>query len=90
MDNSPQGVILFSMGSNIRGVDLPLEKRQALLQAFGRLKENVLWKFEEQLPDVPKNVKIMNWVPQSDVLGNNYEIKHSNTKLILFYSPSKS
>lgn len=70
LDNSKNGVILFSMGSIARSADFPEEKRNALIKSFAKLKENVLWKWEdENLPNLPKNVKIMKWIPQSDVLG---------------------
>lgn len=72
------GVIYFSMGSNIKSKDLPLATRQVLLQAFGGLKQRVLWKFEqEQLEDQPANVLISKWFPQLDVLA------HSNVKLFI-------
>lgn len=70
LDNSKNGVILFSMGSNLKSSDLPPEKRDAILRVFGRLKQNVLWKWEsEKLPGQPKNVKLMKWLPQTNILG---------------------
>lgn len=48
---------------------MPLEKRQALLDAFSELPYKVLWKYEgSDVNDLPKNVKAMQWVPQQDVL----------------------
>lgn len=79
MDNSQDGVILFSLGTNVKGTDLPPETTQALLKAFSRLKQNILWKFEGELPNLPKNVKIMKWLPQSDILG----MKNSNGIVIV-------
>lgn len=59
------------MGSHLKSAQLPEEKKRAILRAFAKLKQNVLWKFEDDtLEDVPENVKISKWVPQSDVLGN--------------------
>ena len=66
------------MGSHLKSVQLPLEKRKAILKAFSRLKQDVLWKFEEDsFPDLPKNVKISKWLPQSDILA------HPNLKLFI-------
>lgn len=53
------------------------EKIAMFLQAFAKLEQNVLWKFEAELENVPKNVMISKWLPQSDVLGkipSNIEI----------------
>ncbi|KRG01688.1 UDP-glycosyltransferase UGT5 isoform X2 [Drosophila mojavensis] len=72
------GVIYFSMGSNIKSADLPVERRDVLLQAFGKLKLRVLWKFEgEVLTNQPANVLISKWFPQPDILA------HPNVKLFI-------
>lgn len=70
MNNSKNGVVLFSMGSNLKSKDLKPELRAAILKSFSKIKQNVLWKFETSLPDAPSNVKVMSWLPQQDVLGN--------------------
>jgi hypothetical protein len=59
------------LGSNLKSALLPNEKRQILLNTFSKLKETVLWKWEEDtLPGKPANVHIAKWLPQQDVLGN--------------------
>ncbi|XP_972349.3 UDP-glycosyltransferase UGT5-like isoform X1 [Tribolium castaneum] len=71
LDGSKDGVIVFSMGSNLKSSDLPRDKRDAILRAFSKLKQNVLWKWEEEeLPGQPKNVKLMKWMPQTDILAH--------------------
>jgi UDP:flavonoid glycosyltransferase YjiC (YdhE family) len=70
LDDSKEGVILFSMGSNLKSKDLKPEVREILLKSFAKIKQKVLWKFEADLPDAPKNVKIMNWLPQQDILAH--------------------
>ncbi|XP_062544090.1 UDP-glycosyltransferase UGT5-like isoform X1 [Armigeres subalbatus] len=78
MDNATDGVIYFSMGSNIKSKDLPKEKRDALLSVFSKLKQKVLWKWEdEKLPGKPDNVFIQKWWPQDDILA------HHNVKLFI-------
>ncbi|KAF2888037.1 hypothetical protein ILUMI_18136 [Ignelater luminosus] len=78
LDSSEEGVVFFSMGSNFRSIDLPEEKREILLKTFGKLKQNILWKWEEEnLPGKPSNVKISKWLPQTDVLA------HPNIKLFI-------
>lgn len=69
LDSAKEGVIYFSMGSNLKSKDLPLETREGILRVFSKLKEKVLWKFEEDLPGRPANVKIEKWLPQQDILG---------------------
>ncbi|XP_055628473.1 UDP-glycosyltransferase UGT5-like [Toxorhynchites rutilus septentrionalis] len=78
MDNATDGVIYFSMGSNIKSKDLPIEKRDAILQVFLKLKQKVLWKWEdENLPSKPANVLIQSWWPQDDILA------HPNVRLFI-------
>ncbi|XP_058123356.1 UDP-glycosyltransferase UGT5-like [Anopheles ziemanni] len=78
LDGSPQGVIYFSMGSNIKSSQLPVEKREAILRVFAKLKQTVLWKWEDEtLPNRPKNVIVKAWWPQDDVLA------HPNVRLFI-------
>lgn len=70
MDNAKHGVIYFSMGSFLKSTDLPRPLVAELLKMFGQLKQTVIWKFETDLPDVPKNVHIVDWAPQPSILGN--------------------
>lgn len=69
MDEAENGVVLFSMGSNLKSSDLDEEKRKAILGAFGKIKEKVLWKYEDDIEDLPENVKLVKWLPQQDLLG---------------------
>ncbi|XP_076249991.1 UDP-glucosyltransferase 2-like isoform X2 [Rhynchophorus ferrugineus] len=81
LDNSPQGVIYFSMGSNVNSKDMPKELKQEIIKSFSKLKENVLWKYEDDtLTDLPKNVKIEKWLPQQDILA------HPNIKLFITHA----
>lgn len=69
MDNAKYGVIYFSLGSNLKSKDLPEHYKKNLLKMFGELKQTVIWKFEEALPKLPKNVHILQWAPQTSILG---------------------
>ncbi|KAG5891753.1 hypothetical protein JTB14_012487 [Gonioctena quinquepunctata] len=84
MDNSKNGVILFSLGSNVKTDQLSLEKRKVFLDALGELKETVIWKFESELSNLPKNVIIREWVPQTEILA------HPNTKLFISHGGAMS
>ncbi|XP_053677533.1 UDP-glycosyltransferase UGT5-like [Anopheles nili] len=78
LDNATNGVIYFSMGSNIQSSQLPVEKREAILRVFAKLKQTVLWKWEnETLPNKPSNVFVKAWWPQDDVLA------HPNVRLFI-------
>lgn len=78
MDESKDGVIYFSMGSHLQSAEFPEEIKRSILKVFSRLKQNVLWKFEDDtIKDLPKNVKISKWLPQSDILA------HPNLKLFI-------
>lgn len=65
------------MGSNIKSSQLSADKRNAILRTFSNIKQKVLWKFEEDLPNKPANVMISKWLPQDDVLS------HPNVKLFI-------
>lgn len=68
LDEAKDGVIYFSMGSNLKSKDLPQQLKDDFLKLFGSLKQKVLWKFEEELPNLPKNVQILQWAPQKSIL----------------------
>ncbi|KAJ8711856.1 hypothetical protein PYW08_008810 [Mythimna loreyi] len=70
IDNSKHGVIYFSMGSFLQSNSLPKPLVAELLRMFGGLKQTVIWKFETDLPDVPKNVHIVHWAPQQSILAH--------------------
>lgn len=70
MDQAKEGVVYFSMGSNLRSADMPLKVREAILRVFSKLKVKVLWKWEQEtLPGQPANVKLSKWLPQQEILG---------------------
>jgi glucuronosyltransferase len=70
LDEAADGVIYFSMGSNLQSHLMPESKRNAFLGAFSKLKQHVLWKWEsDTLPGQASNVKFGKWLPQTDILG---------------------
>lgn len=71
LDQSSNGVIVFAMGSLLPSSKMPLKQRHILLNAFARLKQNVIWKFEDDsMTNIPPNVRIQKWLPQSDILAH--------------------
>ncbi|XP_055918221.1 UDP-glycosyltransferase UGT5-like [Eupeodes corollae] len=78
LDSAEHGVIVFSWGSMVRTETLAPEKLEAILKAFKRLKQKVIWKWENNtLPHQPKNVFISKWLPQKDILS------HPNVKAFM-------
>lgn len=71
LDNSKNGVIYMSLGSNVKSKDLSPEILAIFLKVFGNSTYNVVWKFEaDNLPNKPDNVFISKWLPQSDLLAH--------------------
>ncbi len=80
IEESGDGIILCSFGSIISSI--PKEIMENLLKAFSRLKQRVVFRFDStyakfKLENVPANVKLMDWVPQNDLLA------HKNMKLFI-------
>ncbi|XP_050501045.1 UDP-glycosyltransferase UGT5-like isoform X4 [Diabrotica virgifera virgifera] len=84
MDNSKEGVILFALGTNVKPSSFSEDKRKAILDALGKLKQTVLWKFKGNLTNIPKNVIIKKWLPQRDLLA------HPNLKLFISHGGALS
>ncbi|XP_013139727.1 PREDICTED: UDP-glucuronosyltransferase 3A1-like [Papilio polytes] len=76
-DNARNGFIYFSMGSMLKSSRIPDIIKKGLLDVFSKLKQTVIWKFEEDLLDRPKNVHIVSWAPQWSILA------HPNCKLFI-------
>ncbi|XP_034255447.1 UDP-glucuronosyltransferase 2B15-like [Thrips palmi] len=70
MDEAEHGVVYFSLGSLVRSDTLPKSSVRALLAAFAALPQRVLWKYEDSSLELPPNVRIAAWLPQSDVLAH--------------------
>lgn len=69
LDEATQGVVYVNFGSNVRSSELPIEKRDALINVFKRLNQTVLWKWEaENLDQKPENVVVRKWFPQQEIL----------------------
>lgn len=84
VNDAPNGVIYFSMGSLIKAHSFPEERRAAFLNVFSKIKQRVLWKWEnDSIPNQPPNVMIQKWMPQFDILCNYIlTIKYIHTYLL--------
>lgn len=75
LDTAEHGVIYISFGSMVRADTLPEEKREAILHSISKLKQRVLWKWEnDTIPNQPSNLFIRKWMPQRDILCKNFSI----------------
>lgn len=74
-----EGVILFSMGTNVKSSDIQPDKLQAFFNVFSKLKQKIIWKWEDdKIPaKKPSNVLMQNWLPQDDILA------HPNVRLFI-------
>ena len=70
------GLIIVSFGSHFS--EFPVELANKFLTAFSQFKETIFWRMENlDNLKIPKNVHILKWLPQNDMLG------HRKTKLFL-------
>ncbi|XP_018561622.1 UDP-glucuronosyltransferase 2B31 [Anoplophora glabripennis] len=84
LDRAGEGVIYFSLGTNVRSHHLSKGLIQAFVDTFRELPYKVLWKFERDVPEKSSNVKIVRWLPQQDVL------RHKNVILFMTQCGSQS
>ncbi|XP_022117736.2 UDP-glucosyltransferase 2 [Pieris rapae] len=77
MDNAKHGVIYFSMGSNLRSMDMTAFMKTSIMNMFGQLNETVIWKYESDWDNIPSNVHLVKWAPQQSILA------HPNLKLFI-------
>lgn len=70
LDGAKNGVVYVNFGTNVQSSELPMEKKNAFLNVFRKLKEVVIWKWEESnLENKPDNVIIRKWLPQKEIFG---------------------
>uniref|UniRef100_A0A1I7UN89 glucuronosyltransferase n=1 Tax=Caenorhabditis tropicalis TaxID=1561998 RepID=A0A1I7UN89_9PELO len=77
LDSGSKGVILFSFGTQVPTSKVPIEIRKNFLTAFKKFPDFLfLWKYDnltddsELFENVP-NVHRVEWLPQTDLLGDN-------------------
>lgn len=59
----------MSFGSLVRSSTLPKSTISMFMRAFANIPQTVVFKYEEDLADVPKNVVLRKWLPQIDMIG---------------------
>ncbi|CAH3189234.1 unnamed protein product [Porites evermanni] len=64
-----RGFIIVSFGTNV--ASLPKAEVDMLAEAFGKLKQRVIWKVRGYIPSsLSPNIKALEWLPQNDLLGH--------------------
>ncbi|KAF5300891.1 hypothetical protein FQR65_LT09054 [Abscondita terminalis] len=85
INNAKNGVVVFSLGSYLRSDRMSTSKRTTILNALAKLPQTVIWKFESHdLTDLPKNVIIRKWLPQSDLVEMNKKKSETNWCVVQF------
>ncbi|KAJ1528157.1 hypothetical protein ONE63_008071 [Megalurothrips usitatus] len=70
--NAPHGFVFMSFGTNVKSSLMSKVRREAILKAFARIEQRVLWKYEQDdiLDQLPPNVRVAKWLPQNDILAH--------------------
>ncbi|KAL0129735.1 hypothetical protein PUN28_001770 [Cardiocondyla obscurior] len=71
LDEAEHGVIVISLGTNVKWKSLGLDKIKSVLLALSQLKQRIIWKLDIELPyKIPNNVMIVKWIPQNEILSH--------------------
>jgi len=68
IEDAKHGVIYFSFGSIVSMSSLPENVQSAFREALSRVPQKVLWKYNGEIKNKPKNVLTRKWFPQRDIL----------------------
>ncbi|CAH1785661.1 unnamed protein product [Owenia fusiformis] len=69
VDGAKDGVILMTFGSGVHHI--PEDIMDKLMTGFSQIKQRVVMRSKgAKLSNKPENVMLMDWIPQSDVLGH--------------------
>lgn len=80
INEAEHGVIYVNLGSTVKDSTLPKDKLEELLATFSKLPLRVIWKWDGNTLDLPRNVMTMRWFPQYDIL------KHDNVKVFISHA----
>ena len=64
------GVVLFTMGFIFDPTAVPERTVDGLLEAFSRLPQRVVFKYDSRRVNVPPNVLVVDWAPQQAILAH--------------------
>lgn len=71
-EDAKKGVVLFSLGTNMRGDMMDPVRVKYFIDAFAKFPDyHILWKYESDLGiEIPKNVRVLPWLRQNDILAH--------------------
>lgn len=69
IDQAENGVIIVSLGTIAGKYTIDTELINVFTDAFAEIPQRVIWKFDDQVEDLPSNVLLTRWMPQRDILG---------------------
>ena len=78
-DEAHDGFIVFTLGSAIPVSSMPTHIVEMFVRVFARIPQRVFWKWEKTSiqDNLSDNVKIVDWLPQQDLLGFlNYQLPY--------------
>ncbi|XP_018401111.1 PREDICTED: UDP-glucuronosyltransferase 3A1-like [Cyphomyrmex costatus] len=79
LDDSKEGFIYVSLGSNVKWEELPNNTLEAFVDGFSALPYKIVWKLNpDLLPRKYKNILTLQWFPQQSILA------HPNIKLFIY------
>jgi len=56
---------------------LPENIKNSFIEVLAKIPQRVLWKYEGEIENKPKNVMMKKWLPQRDILSK-YNLKKKN------------
>ena len=77
IESAEHGVVYFSLGGNLRPSKMSAEKKKHIISTLTKLKQKVIWKWDEELVVDEKRIMVSKWLPQDDILA------HPNVKLFV-------
>lgn len=77
LDEAKDGAILVAFGTFLQPTKMPIEQYKAMTSVFAKLKQRVIWKWEDESTKFPPNVMARKWLPQADILA------HKNVRLLV-------
>lgn len=72
MDNSTDGIVYFSFGSEVKDTQLPENVLKMFVHQLGQIEQKVLWNWESNyVPKLPPNIIVVNSdVRHTDILSH--------------------
>ena len=84
VQGAEHGVILVSFGSIIKPSMMHEDKRLMMLSVFSKLKQRIVWKWDQDMKDAPKNVMLSSLLPQPALLA------HPNVRIFISHGGAGS